>query len=275
MLDQPRVFRRNDPDFPTTTAVQNWLVAKGRVEGEGPLATPSDISPPCESPRPHRLQGYSRPFTDEAIARLMRAARLPRPVGPAVVLVAGPGAPAADGKILDAMLGLNLLAARGDGPIKLLLPAPPPVVGHSHNSKGQNERCPASSGRARTTNSRRKSARPGASAPWSASRVGQTDNERYDFWRAFSHLPGAASLDAGTAELKRRIHPIASNPEPATRSRHAVELASLKGTIDQLAQQVQRLALQRAEQRRTIDLLRAALAEATSGRVIAFPGVEP
>ena len=33
-----RVFRRSDPDFPTTPAVQKRLVAAGRVQGEGPLA---------------------------------------------------------------------------------------------------------------------------------------------------------------------------------------------------------------------------------------------
>lgn len=35
MLDDARLFRRNDPDFPTTRAVQQRLVAAGRVEGEG------------------------------------------------------------------------------------------------------------------------------------------------------------------------------------------------------------------------------------------------
>ena len=39
MFDNPRVFRRSDPDFPTTRAVQERLVAAGRVEGEGPLAS--------------------------------------------------------------------------------------------------------------------------------------------------------------------------------------------------------------------------------------------
>ena len=37
MYDQPRVFRRTDPDFPTTLATQRSLIASGRVEGEGPL----------------------------------------------------------------------------------------------------------------------------------------------------------------------------------------------------------------------------------------------
>lgn len=38
MMDDARLFRRTDPDFPTTRAVQQRLVAAGRVEGEGPLA---------------------------------------------------------------------------------------------------------------------------------------------------------------------------------------------------------------------------------------------
>ena len=35
--------------------------------------------------------------------------------------------------------------------------------------------------------------------------VEQHHDARYAFWHAYSHLPGAASLDAGVAELKRRI----------------------------------------------------------------------
>lgn len=35
--------------------------------------------------------------------------------------------------------------------------------------------------------------------------VGRDHDARYAFWRDYSHLPGAASLDAGVAELKRRI----------------------------------------------------------------------
>ncbi len=38
MMDDARLFRRTDPDFPVTRAVQQRLVAAGRVEGEGPLA---------------------------------------------------------------------------------------------------------------------------------------------------------------------------------------------------------------------------------------------
>ena len=36
--------------------------------------------------------------------------------------------------------------------------------------------------------------------------VEQTEAARYAFWAAYTYLPGAASLDAGCAELKRRIH---------------------------------------------------------------------
>jgi hypothetical protein len=61
----------------------------------------------------------------------------------------------------------------------------------------------------------------------------------------------------------------------AGRSRDAAEIATLKGTVNQLAQQVQRLALLGAEQRQTIDALRAALAEATAGKVVPFPASPP
>lgn len=61
----------------------------------------------------------------------------------------------------------------------------------------------------------------------------------------------------------------------ANRSRDAVEIATLKQTVNQLAQQVQRLAVHGAEQRRTIDALRAALATATEGKVVPFPGTAP
>lgn len=40
MFDDARRFRRTDPDFPTTRAAQQRLIAAGRVEGEGPLARP-------------------------------------------------------------------------------------------------------------------------------------------------------------------------------------------------------------------------------------------
>jgi len=46
MMSETRLFRRNDPDFPTTQAVQQRLVDAGRVAGEGPLAAPAlgDVS---------------------------------------------------------------------------------------------------------------------------------------------------------------------------------------------------------------------------------------
>ncbi len=40
MMSDTRVFRRSDPDFPTTVAVQKRLVAAGRVDGEGPPCNP-------------------------------------------------------------------------------------------------------------------------------------------------------------------------------------------------------------------------------------------
>jgi hypothetical protein len=40
MFDSPRVFRRSDPDFPITPAVQRRLIEAGLVEGEG-------LAPPC------------------------------------------------------------------------------------------------------------------------------------------------------------------------------------------------------------------------------------
>ena len=33
--------------------------------------------------------------------------------------------------------------------------------------------------------------------------VGQTQDERFAFWRAFTALPASESIDAGVAELKR------------------------------------------------------------------------
>ncbi len=47
MFDSPRIFRRSDPDFPTTLAVQRRLVEAGRVEGEGPLASPHNAGQRC------------------------------------------------------------------------------------------------------------------------------------------------------------------------------------------------------------------------------------
>ena len=61
----------------------------------------------------------------------------------------------------------------------------------------------------------------------------------------------------------------------AVRSRDAAEIAALNSTVNQLAQQVQRLALHGAEQRRMIKALRAVLAESTAGKVVPFPEAEP
>ncbi len=61
----------------------------------------------------------------------------------------------------------------------------------------------------------------------------------------------------------------------AVRSRDAAEIAALNSTVNQLAQQVQRLALHGAEQRRMIEALRAVLAESTAGKVVPFPEAEP
>ena len=35
--------------------------------------------------------------------------------------------------------------------------------------------------------------------------IGQDNESRYQFWRAFAAVEGAKCLDAGVAELKRRI----------------------------------------------------------------------
>lgn len=61
----------------------------------------------------------------------------------------------------------------------------------------------------------------------------------------------------------------------ACRSGDAAEIATLKGMVNQLAQQVQQLALHGAEQHQMIVTLRAALADATAGRVIPFRPVNP
>jgi hypothetical protein len=67
--------------------------------------------------------------------------------------------------------------------------------------------------------------------------------------------------------------PLRRRPETeavASRSRDAAEIASLKEIVNQLAQQVQRLAVHSEEQRRAIASLRAALAAATAGKVVPF-----
>ena len=45
--------------------------------------------------------------------------------------------------------------------------------------------------------------------------IGQAVEERAAFWKPFMSLPAVASLDAGVAELKRRIREQAVAPKPA------------------------------------------------------------
>ena len=47
MFDSPRLFRRSDPDFPITPAVQRRLIEAGRVEGEGPRAPAAPAGQRC------------------------------------------------------------------------------------------------------------------------------------------------------------------------------------------------------------------------------------
>jgi hypothetical protein len=61
----------------------------------------------------------------------------------------------------------------------------------------------------------------------------------------------------------------------ASRSCDAAEIAGLKATVTQLAQQVQRLALQSEEQRRVIVSLHAAIATATAGKVVPLSPASP
>lgn len=68
MLDDTRLFRRSDPDFPTTRAVQQRLITAGRVAGEGPL-NPAML---------HR--------TADAMAIPPAGARHPIPAGPSIPL---------------------------------------------------------------------------------------------------------------------------------------------------------------------------------------------
>ena len=52
--------------------------------------------------------------------------------------------------------------------------------------------------------------------------IGPTDEERFEFWRAFKALSAEESLDAGVAELKRRIRATAAQtPRRGRMSRHA------------------------------------------------------
>ena len=50
--DDRRVFRRSDPDFPTTAAAKQRLVDMGRVAGEGPLAAYAGAASPPIPGRP-------------------------------------------------------------------------------------------------------------------------------------------------------------------------------------------------------------------------------
>jgi hypothetical protein len=77
-----------------------------------------------------------------------------------------------------------------------------------------------------------------------------------------------AAFHESAARVPRRRAPEVD--AAASRSRYAAEIAALKSTVNQLAQQVQRSALLRAEQHRTIEALRAALVEATAGKVVPF-----
>jgi chromosome segregation ATPase len=74
---------------------------------------------------------------------------------------------------------------------------------------------------------------------------------------------------AGAARTARRSTPAAEMT--AARTRDAAEIGRLKATIDLLAQQLQRLALRDAEQRRMIEALRTAIEQSTAGRVVPFP----
>ena len=80
------------------------------------------------------------------------------------------------------------------------------------------------------------------------------------FHKAAARVPRPRAPEADTA---------------AVRSRDAADIAVLKATVNQLAQQVRRMAVHGAEQRRAIDALRAALAEATAGKIVLFPAVVP
>ena len=80
MLDQPRIFKRSDPDFPTTQAAINHLVAASRVEGEGPLAN-----------RPHRFGAGRYPPANPHLSAATATADFPdadrsliRHIGPLV-----------------------------------------------------------------------------------------------------------------------------------------------------------------------------------------------
>lgn len=72
MMNGKRAFRRSDPDFPTTLAVQKRLIAAGRVEGEGP-----HVEHPAGLARPARNHAASaeRPVPDGPAIPLGETAR--------------------------------------------------------------------------------------------------------------------------------------------------------------------------------------------------------
>ena len=80
------------------------------------------------------------------------------------------------------------------------------------------------------------------------------------------------AFHGAAARVPRRRSP--EMETAAVRSRDAADIAALKENVNQLAQQAQRLAVHGTEQRRIIDALRAALAEATAGKIVPFPAVE-
>ena len=50
-MSDARLFRRTDPDFPTTKAAHLRLVIAGRVVGEGPLSKPVQHTPQAPAPK--------------------------------------------------------------------------------------------------------------------------------------------------------------------------------------------------------------------------------
>ncbi|WP_189379748.1 hypothetical protein [Mesorhizobium sp. M4B.F.Ca.ET.013.02.1.1] len=64
----------------------------------------------------------------------------------------------------------------------------------------------------------------------------------------------------------------AAGPERHQRAEDAITISTLRDTAQRLAQQVQYLTVQNAEQQRMIDALRTALDQATAGQVVRFPG---
>jgi hypothetical protein len=81
------------------------------------------------------------------------------------------------------------------------------------------------------------------------------------------------AFHASTARVSPRRTP--ETDTAASRSCDAAEIAGLKATVTQLAQQVQRLALQSEEQRRVIVSLHAAIATATAGKVVPLSPASP